>query len=431
MASWIVSRWGQLLGALAVVSGCSATSGTGSTTSEPNPNGGAGAGAGGSSSQPTSGAPAQAGSLNIEVPSAGASAGGTGGVAACATQQADALVERQPIDIIVTIDNSSSMQDEIDAVARSINSSFVNILQTSGVDYRVILVSRHEKMGRRTSICVTAPLSANMVCPPTPDVPAFTERFYQYSLEAGVGSLNSLALLVDTFDATMPDEFGLAPMGWGAWLRPNAKKVFLEITDDNSTRMTASAFIADITAKSPQFGTAAAPTFVFHSIIGIGEKPQATEPWLPSDPAQTSECGDNGAVENPGAVYQELSRATGGLRFPICQFTAFDVVFEKIADDVVSQAKIACEFAIPAPPAGRDLDLSKVAVSYEAGDGTGQKTFGQAKTVAECVADAFYIDTATNKIQLCPATCTSAQAGANPKIDVLFTCEPTFVDPPE
>jgi hypothetical protein len=418
------------LAALAMLSGCSASSGPGSTSSPPDQTAGAGAGGGNSQPNPTAGNPAQAGSLNIDVPSAGTSAGGTGGVAACATQQADALVERQPIDIIVTIDNSSSMQDEIDAVARSINSSFVNILQASGVDYRVILVSRHEKMGRRTSICVTAPLSANMVCPPTPDLPAFTERFYQYSLEAGVGSLNSLALLVDTFDATAQDEFGLAPMGWGAWLRPNAKKVFLEITDDNSTRMTANDFIAKITAKSPQFGTAAAPTFVFHSILGIGEKPQPTDPWLPSEPDQTSECGNAGAVENPGAVYQELSRATGGLRFPICQFTAFDVVFEKIADDVVSHAKIACEFAIPEPPKGRDLDLSKVAVSYDAGDGQGAKTFGQAKTVAECVPDAFYIDTATNKIQLCPETCASAQAGANPKIDVLFTCEPTFVKPP-
>jgi hypothetical protein len=414
---------------LAVMSGCSAPSAPG-TSSEPNQNAGVGAGGSNSTPNPAAGGPAQAGTLNIDLPNGGTNAGGTGGVNACATQQAEALLERQPVDIIVTIDNSGSMQEEIDAVESNINTKFANILQTSGVDYRVILVSRHEKKGRQTSICVTAPLSANTVCPPTPDLPAFTERFYQYSLK--VDSLNSLVLLVDTFDATEPDEFELAPMGWGAWLRPNAKKVILEITDDDSTEMTAPDFIAAITAKSAQFGTAAAPTFVFHSIIGIGEKPQVTEPWLPAEAVQTSTCtGNDDKVENPGPVYQELSRTTGGLRFPLCQFTAFDAVFEKIADDVVSHAAIACEFAIPASPNGRALDLSKVAVSYDAGDGTGTKTFGQAKTLAECVPDAFYIDAATSTIQLCPATCSSARAGAKPKIDVLFTCEPTFVDPPE
>jgi hypothetical protein len=430
MASRLISRWGQRLAALVLLSGCSPSSGPGSTSSQPDPTAGTGPGGSGGQANPTAGGPAQAGGLNIDVmPSAGTSAGGTGGVNACATQQADALLERQPVDIIVTIDNSGSMQDEIDAVESNLNTKFANILQTSGVDYRVILVSRHEKKGRQTSICVTAPLSANTVCPPTPDLPAFTERFYQYSLK--VDSLNSLVLLVDTFDATEPDEFDLAPMGWGAWLRPNAKKVILEITDDDSTEMTATEFIAQITAKSPQFGTAAAPTFTFHSIIGIGEKAQPTEPWLPTEAAQTSTCtGNADTVENPGPVYQELSRATGGLRFPICQFTAFDAVFEKIAGDVVSHAAIACEFAIPAPPKGQDLDLSKVAVSYDAGDGKGPKTFGQAMTPAECVPDAFYIDVATSKIQLCPATCTAAQAGPNPKIDVLFTCEPTFVKPP-
>src|SRR5262249_3269612 len=141
-----------------------------------------------------------------------------------------------------------------------------------------------------------------------PDRPAFTDHFYQYSLK--VDSLNSLVLLVDTFDATKADEFALAPQGWGAWLRPNAAKVFLEITDDNSTEMTAADFLAKTTTKSAQVGTPDAPAFVFHSIIGIGEKPQPTEPWLPDEAVQSSLCTGNGdTVENPGPVYQELSRS--------------------------------------------------------------------------------------------------------------------------
>jgi hypothetical protein len=430
MSSELVSRWGRRLAALALLTGCSASSGPGNAGTQPEPQG-TGGNAGTSNPAPTAGATAQAGSLSIEVtPTAGTGTGGVGGGDSCATQQADAAIMHEPVDIIVTIDNSGSMQEEIDAVESNINVKFANILQTSGVDYRVILVSRHEKKGRQTSICVTAPLSANTLCPPTPDQPAFTERFYQYSLK--VDSLNSLSLLVDTFDATLPDEFKLAPMGWGAWLRPNASKVFLEITDDNSTAMTAADFIAKITAKSPQFGTAAVPTFIFHSIIGIGEKPLVTQPWTPDEPVQTSLCtGNADPVENAGPVYQELSRTTGGLRFPLCQYNAFDAVFEAIAKDVVSHAAIACEFAIPASPMGKDLDLSKVAVSYDAGDGSAPKTFGQAMTSADCQPDAFFIDSAAGKIQLCPDTCAAAQKGKAPKIDVLFTCEPTFVKPPK
>ena len=67
----------------------------------------------------------------------------------------------------------------------------------------------------------------------------------------------------------------------------------------------------------------AAPAFAFHSIIGIGEKPTATDAWLPTEALQTSLCTGNGdTVENPGTVYQELSKLTGGLRFPIWELVA-------------------------------------------------------------------------------------------------------------
>jgi hypothetical protein len=63
-----------------------------------------------------------------------------------------------------------------------------------------------KRRGGKTSICVLAPLSGTTICAPTPDQPAFTERFYQYSLK--VDSLNSLVLITDTaldidpFDST-------------------------------------------------------------------------------------------------------------------------------------------------------------------------------------------------------------------------------------
>jgi hypothetical protein len=416
-----------MVGVFAVISGCSS-----SPTEGTKLRGTAGSSAGGSIGAPEPGTGGTGNSLIVGLPTAGsAGSGGSGGVESCATQKADAAIVRQPVDIIVVIDNSGSMQDEIDAVERSINVDFANVLQASGVDYRVILISRHEKAGRDTSICVTAPLSSNATCPPVPDQPAFSEHFYQYSLK--VDSLNSLELIIGTYHGATPDEFKLAPMGWSAWLRPTAQKVFLEITDDNSTRMTSADFDSKLLALSPEnFGTSAQRKYVFHSIIGIGEKPKPTDAWLPSEDIQQSLCtGNADTVENPGVVYQELSRLTGGLRFPICQFNAFDTVFQTIANNVASHAGIACSFAIPPAPPDRELDLAKVAVSYDAGDGSATKTYGQAMSAAACVPDAFYIDMASQQIELCPDACAAAQGGLKPTINVLFTCAETYVPPPK
>ncbi len=422
------SSWSLLAVSVLFAGACSAPTATPYGSSM-----GSGSGATGSGGDMGSGATGviAAGSTGIQVPSGGVSAGGTGGVESCATQEADAEIVRQPVDIIVVIDNSGSMQDEIDAVETNINNNFATILGSSGVDYRVILISRHERAGRQTSICVLPPLSANNACPPTPDMPAFTERFYQYSLK--VDSLNSLVLIIDTYDATVPDEFGLGPAGWSAWLRPGAKKVFLEITDDNSTEMSSADFETALFAMAPEhFGSADNRKYVFHSIIGIGEKSVVTDPWLPEEDIQTSLCtGNANTVENAGPVYQELSRATGGLRFPLCQFTAFDVVFETIANNVATHAAIACDFPIPPAPADRELDLSKVAVSFDPGDGTGVQTFGQAMAADQCQPNAFYIDQTTQQILLCPEACASVQTGVAPAIDVLFTCEPTYIPPPK
>ena len=422
------------MAALVLIAGCSAANSDTVQTAHDSAGGNAaGPGAiGGSTGSPPLSGGGTGNSLVVGEPPAGtAGAVASGGGEACATQQADAVVTHLPVDIIVVIDNSGSMQDEIDAVSRSINVNFANVLQASAVDYRVILISRHAKKGRETSICVTAPLSANATCPPTPDQPAFTDRFYQYSLK--VDSLNSLELITTTYDATKPDEFKLAPLGWSAWLRPAATKVFLEITDDNSTTMSAADFDSKLLALSPDnFGTTAHRKYTFHSIIGIGEKPTPTDAWLPSEPLQTSLCTGNGdTVENAGPAYQELSRLTSGLRFPLCQFNAFDTVFESIANNVASHAGIACEFAIPPAPADRELVLSKVAVSYDPGDGTPSTTYGQAMSAADCVPDAFYIDAKTQKIELCPEACAAAQTGVKPAINVLFTCADTYVPPPK
>jgi hypothetical protein len=135
--------------------------------------------------------------------------------------------------------------------------------------------------------------------------------------------------------------------------------------------------------------------------------------------------GGGDTVANGGVGYQELSRRTGGLRFPICEFSSYDTVFRTIASDVVSGSRLACDFDIPTLSDGQTLDLSKVAVAYSAGGAAAVSQFGQVLTPAECQADAFYIE--NQHIYLCPETCSAVKADSAAKVDVLFTCQSTLI----
>jgi hypothetical protein len=351
---------------------------------------------------------------------------GSGASAACEATRAEAEVISEPVDIIVLLDNSISMIDEARSMEGSLNDNFAAILEQSGVDYRFILITEHRRAASplgATSVCISSPLGASASCP-TPE-PVFGPRFFHYSVS--IGSLDSLAIVLDTYDGRRRDHYGLAANGWSAWLRAGSKKVFLELSDDNSL-MPANAFLSSLTSAAPEhFGTdPTRPSLTWHSIVGVAEKPAPAEAYEPDEPVELRPCtGNLNTVFNAGPTYQELSRLSGGLRFPICQFDAYDVVFQTIADAVVSTTRIACGFAIPTATGGRTVDLDKVAVSYEPGDGSPVRVFGQVTTAGDCQRDAFIVE--QSSIQLCPEACDTIRADRGAAVDVLFTCESTVI----
>jgi hypothetical protein len=404
--------------------------------------GGASGGSGGSGAEPATGGTGIG--VGGAISTGGSSAAGMGGAAAaagaCQTAQADAMLEREPVDIIVVLDNSGSMSEEMGAAELNINVNFANILDEAQADYRVILVSRQRRGEREgtgesdanTSICVTTPLSGLTTCPA--DDPVFSERFFQWG--GKIESFNALNWMIDAYD-NPPENSGaaeLAPNGYGEWLRPGAKKVFVVMTDDDEanddeeTPLTVDAFLTGLTAKDVgAFGTAAAPTFNFHSIIGVKEKADPTAAYDATEPLVEEECTGNGAdIEATGVTYQQLSMLTDGLRFPLCQFPGYDAVFRAIAENVIVKSNIACEFDIPPPPAGTELDLDKVAVRKTAQSGA-ESQFLQAPTQGDCQADAFYIDRTANQVHLCPEACEAVRADPLASVYVLFTCMNTLI----
>lgn len=344
----------------------------------------------------------------------------------CATQSVPLRSERRPVDVILVLDNSASMDSEIAAVERNINVNFAAILEASGADYRVILLSRHRQRDRfqtsddATAICVTRPLSNLKNCPWLS--PVASERFFHYS--TSIGSSTSLRQALATYDA--PDEaFSTTDVGWSEWLRPNSKKVFLEVTDDDSTT-SADAFVRGLSALSSEhFGSDTAPNFVFHSIVGLHSKAVSEASYAADEPLVSEVCeSPQSDVVNAGLVYQRLSRLTGGLRYPLCELEGYDVVFRNIAEDVLVRSGVSCSLPLPAAPPGQRLDLDHAEVFYSGAESE-TVSLGQVPTPASCADGAFYV--LDGRLELCPTTCESLGQIPSASISLTFDCN-AFVD---
>ena len=345
----------------------------------------------------------------------------------CAVQHIPLRGSRQPLDVILVLDNSVSMALELDAVERSINRNFASILDEKGADYRVILLSRHRTAPRRqtddaqTAICITAPLSSLATCPAPR--PGLTDRFFHYGID--INSTDALDLVVETFDAPDP-LYHVTNVGWGEWLREGSRAIFLLFTDDESL-FNGRDFTRRLTSRAPEhFGTDVdRPQFVFHSIIGVAEREPAGTAYAPGEPLVTERCEKNGeTAPSTGPTYQELSRQTGGLRYPLCALDDYGAIFEGIALDGLERSGLACSFPLPAAPPGKRLDTQRIQLVR--GESAGESSpIARVGTLDACQADAFYVD--GDQIELCPTLCDQLAELPSTTVSVLFDCE-SFVD---
>ena len=346
--------------------------------------------------------------------------GGAGGAGSCVATSLTATLEKKPIDLIVVVDTSGSMAPVSDAVEQNINENLANILEQSGLDYRVIAIAGY---GSGALLCVGPPLGG-ADCSNPPPLPANTPRFFQYV--ANLGSSGILNAILTMYDS--PDDSGAAPNGYKDWLRSDSQKVFLLFSDTASaSNKTAEgdAFDAGLLARDPAaFGTPDARTYTFHSIIGLKQSSPATAPWLPTDPIVSGTCSGLNGDLGAGKSVQEASILSGGQRFPVCQYASFDTVFQTIADSVVNQAVVACDIAFPMPPNGQTIDPSTVQVDFTPSDGSPVVSMHQVQSLATCEPNAFYIE--SEVIHLCTDACSEVRADSMAKVDVRFGCDVGF-----
>jgi cysteine-rich repeat protein len=328
---------------------------------------------------------------------------------ACADTAAEATLVRVPVDLIIVIDSSGSMDGEIAAVQRNINTNLASILDAAGVDYRVILI------GDYPAICIEAPLSGIASCTTgRPATPTSGPRFFHY--DRVIGSTNSFARILETYAA--PDVHGVAPMGWGALLRPGATRAFLEISDDDSATTFTSFDTSLLALSAEHFGTSTERNYTWHSIIGMVANTPPTDAWPPTAPVQRTNCTPGSA--GFGADYQELSILTGGLRFPLCNNDSFDVIFQQIADDVIRGVALGCSYEPVRPPGGESPDFDRVVVVYDPSTGA-PRSLRRVADASACASGDFYVDGIN--IELCPDTCTTVQADDAGALSVHVACE--------
>ena len=346
----------------------------------------------------------------------------------CGTQAYEATLELSPVDIIVAIDNSGSMGNEIVGVQNNINVNFAQIIEDAGLDYRVIMVTRHGRADPDESVCIEAPLSGipqgGCANPPAAPVnnPPF---FFHYNVE--VGSHNAWCKLLDGYtDADL-----LGQQGWGQWLREDALKSFIVLSDDgvtctgfddndnvNDGTSSAASFDAALLGLDPvMFGTADARRYNFFSIVGMAYNNPPTDPYLPADPVITGQCP---TAADPGTGHQALSVLTSGLRFPLCDTTSYDVVFQGIAESVIAGSPVSCELPLPIAPDDQLVNLASLVVEYTPGGMGAPIVLTKVPDLQSCAPNSFYIEGET--IYLCPETCDLVQGDFDAEIDMEYLC---------
>jgi hypothetical protein len=327
----------------------------------------------------------------------------------CVAESTGAETTSLPVDIVLVVDTSFSMAPAIQAVQDSINIDFANILAQSGVDYRVIVLGG--ATDTQVPICISAPLSGTD-CNPPPPVPAITDRYKHYDAQTGSGAF--LASILNWYGT--PDKHNLAPGGYQDFLRPEAVKVILGMTDGTSASDSPAegdAFDTNLLNLQPAaFGTPGDRRYKFHLIVSMPANTPAEEPWLSDDP-----------IAGSGGSLQQVAILTGGWRYPLSETQVFPLLFQEIAEDVIATTPIACEFPIPEAPMG-EIDPNTIEIDYLVNGQPPPIAFHQVVDLASCEAEAFYITNDT--VILCPDSCALVQADPGAQLDVRYGCDVGF-----
>ncbi len=349
----------------------------GSPSASTTTTGGQGGQTGGSGGHSQGGSNGAGGEIAFD---AGVSEAGLTDATACVS--ASAAAELIPLDMLILLDRSGSMDDSVKwPGATTALKAFVNDPASTGVNVGIT----YFPVETQGDDCI--------------------EQLYEKpAIDVGPLPANSKAL-VASIDKELPD--GSDTPTWGALngalrfatarqdANPNHKVILVFATDGDPTACTSDQQEPDIIAQLPQSA-------------------------LNYNGVQTY------VIAMAGATIDNLNQwaAAGGTGQAYDVSQNIQAFSQKMAD--IRKAALACEFAIPPPPEGEKLDSERVNVNYVPGDGSAPETIPRAANAADCGnLPGWYYDNAAKptKILLCPGTCEMLQQDGKAKLDVLFGCE--------
>jgi hypothetical protein len=210
-----------------------------------------------------------------------------------------------------------------------------------------------------------------------------------------IGSDDSLAAIIETYSSDVPE------LDWSGALRYEALKVFVEITDDDSS-WSGNAFDTSLrlqTEPSGIFGDETTRNYVFHSVVGV----------TPGSP--TVECT---SAANTGAQYQVLTDLTDGLLLSVCALD-FAPHFSTIANAI--DDAVRCAFTPPEGAAGGFTLRLGV-------EGGANLDIPRVDDEGACRGAGWHYDdeAAPELLLLCPSTCAALKANLGSRIEVVEGC---------
>lgn len=331
-----------------------------------------------------------------------ASTDGSTGAPACEVKLFPNVTSKQPVDIFLYVDASTSLGAVIGVVDQQLK-ILPDVLTAGAVDYRILVVSRwpHACLAPIDCTAPTAPLTVS-------------EDGRLLYVHLGTGSSG----VPDGYHSFI-DSYWLVPYAQGEtepFLREDSVRVILGLSDGEKASNDVAGATDYLALIDARLG---AGRHTIHTAGGFAPTGMLLDANAPLQGGACLGKDDSGATQKA----QQLSILTDGLRMSVC-----DLGNEQLATDLFEQiAKSAtatstqCELPIPDTVEGDNVDPNNVEVDLVPGVGQTLPLMRHDDAMS-CAADGFYIE--GNVIHLCPATCAAIKQDLEASLEIRHCVAP-------